>query len=149
MPKIITVCLSETDAKNLNEIVKHSADWRERERARTIILLSEGFKPSEVAMQLDLCERTVLNTRRKWSISRFDNLSDAPRTGAPRKLSREHQELIVKHSEDAPLSARKIQEAIVQAGAPQVHINTIRAVLHRAKKTWKRTRHSLKKNETK
>jgi transposase len=149
MPKIITISLSESESEKLNNIFKYGSDWRERERARTILLLSEGLSVSEVASQLSLCERTVSNTRRKWGLSQFNSLSDAPRPGAPRKLSVDYQNLIVKHSEEAPLSARKIQEAIVQVGAPQVHINTIRAVLRRANKTWKRTRHSLKKNETK
>lgn len=149
MPKIITISLSESERKKLDEIFKYSSNWRERERAQTVLLLAENLRISEVAAQLNLCERTVSNTRRKWVLSQFDALTDAPRPGAPWKLSIDYQNLILKHAEEAPLSARKIQEAIVQVGAPQVHINTIRAVLRRANKTWKRTRHSLKKNETK
>jgi transposase len=48
---------------------------------------------------------------------------------------------------EQPGSARDLQNRLESEGGTHVHLNTIRATLRRAGMVFKRTRHSLKKNE--
>ena len=49
MPRIVTVPLSLEQREQLILLTKHAAHWRERQRAQTILWLSEGKTVAEVA----------------------------------------------------------------------------------------------------
>ena len=54
--------LDEGSRAQLQRIVKRSGDWRERERAQTLLLLDSGLFAQAVADQLGLNVRTVRTT---------------------------------------------------------------------------------------
>ena len=144
MPKIIHTQPNKQEIEELKRICKYSADWRERERAQTILLLSKGLTVEEVAREQDLCAATVRTTRHAWFRCQLESLCDKPRIGAPSKISQTYQDLIVKWAKESPLSASKIQEKLIEQGGLQVHVTTIRRILRSAGLTWKRTRLSLR-----
>jgi transposase len=74
---------------------------------------------------------------------------DAPRTGAPKKITPEQLEKLLDAAEKEPLTAKALLAKHVDAGGTLVHLNTLTKALKRAQFVWKRTRSSLKKNETK
>jgi len=49
---------------------------------------------------------------------------------------------------EEPLSLTELKARHEAAGGAVVHLNTLKAALKAAGLVWKRTRHSLKKNET-
>ncbi|MEC4747386.1 helix-turn-helix domain-containing protein, partial [Methylomicrobium sp. Wu6] len=58
--------LSENDDACLQAIVKKGSDWRERERAETILLLASGASVKAIGKQQRICREAVRIRRRKW-----------------------------------------------------------------------------------
>ena len=140
--------LDEASRVELELIVKRGENWRERERARTLLLLGQGVFAEEVAHQLGLNVRTVGTTRSRWLESGRESLGDLPRSGAPRKLATQHVERLVEWAKAEPLSAPALLARHAAHGGPSVHLNTLVATLKASGLVWKRTRHSLKKVAT-
>ena len=140
--------LSAQARKGLERIVKRGQNWRERERAQTLLLLDEGLFPEEVAAKLGLHVRTVGTTRNRWMETAWESLADLPRSGAPRKLAPEQVERIAGWARDKPLSAPELLAKHKEHGGVAVHPSTLQAALKASGLVWKRTRHSLKKDAT-
>jgi transposase len=147
--KRVTLNLSAQDRLRLQNIVDRGSDWRERERSRTLILLDDGLSMQEVSEIVEIDIRTVGLTRMDWLKRSFVSLVDAPRTGAPKKITSEQLEKILEAAKDEPLTSKALLAKHIDAGGTPVHVNTITKVLKKAEFVWKRTRSSLKKKETK
>jgi transposase len=133
----------------LQNIIDRGTNWRERERAKTLILLDDGQSMKVIADTVGIDIRTVGLTRMDWLKRGFESLVDAPRTGAPKKITAEQLEKLLDAAEKEPLTAKALLAKHVDAGGTLVHVNTLTKALKRAQFVWKRTRSSLKKNETK
>lgn len=90
-----TLQLDDDSRAQLQRIVKRASNWRERERAQTLLLLDSGVFAQDVAAQMSLNVRTVRITHAHWRKSGMAALSDMPRCGAPKKLQSEHIERLV------------------------------------------------------
>ena len=66
MAKVKPISLAVAEQAALQEIIKKGADWRERDRAETILLLASGSSIQDVAQQQGWCIETVRIRRRKW-----------------------------------------------------------------------------------
>lgn len=137
--------LDEASRMELELVVKRGENWRERERAQTLLMLDKGVFAEEVAHQLGLNVRTVGTTRSRWLESGLESLADLPRSGAPRKLTTQHVERLVGWAKAEPLTAPVLLARHEAHGGPSVHLNTLVATLKASGLVWKRTRHSLKK----
>ena len=140
--------LDEISRWRLERVVRRGENWRERERAQTLLLLAQGLSRREVAQAMELHVRTVGTTRSGWLASGLRSLGDLPRSGAPRKLGCQHVERIVEWAVAEPLTAAGLMARHQDAGGPQVHINTLVDTLKDAGLVWKRARYSLKKAAT-
>jgi transposase len=147
MPKKIVLKLTSKERQILEDIVRKGENWRVRERAKTILHFDEGLSAEEVAQIMELHVRTVSTTRTGWLAQGMESLPDKARTGAPEKLPLEQSQKVVEWARAQPGSARDLQNRLESEGGLHVHLNTIRATLRRAGMVFKRTRHSLKKNE--
>lgn len=145
---VLQVQLSQADVQALRQVDKKSVDWRARQRARTLLLLDQGNSPLEVALLQEVTVRTVRNTWARWCNEGMACLVDKPRSGAPRKLDQTALQRLTQWASQEPLTAVQLLERHSQAQGQQVHLNTLVAALKRENFVWKRTRHSLKKNET-
>ncbi|SFP60263.1 helix-turn-helix domain-containing protein, partial [Pseudomonas borbori] len=79
--------LTEEEILKLEEIVHKGTDWRSRDRAGTLLRLARGDSPKAVAEAFGVCTQTVYERRQQWLSKGFSGLFDAPRSGAPGKLS--------------------------------------------------------------
>jgi transposase len=147
--KKATLTLLPQERLRLQNIVDRGTNWRERERAKTLILFDDGQSMSVIAETVGIDIRTVGLTRMDWLKRGFESLVDAPRTGAPKKITPEQLEKLLDAAEKEPLTAKALLAKHVDAGGMLVHVNTLTKALKRAQFVWKRTRSSLKKNETK
>jgi transposase len=89
--RVVRVELRETERELLQSIIKKGSDWRERERAETILQLAEGYTSFEVAEKQGVLPETIRERRLKWLKNGFASFPDQPRSGAPSKLSDEHR----------------------------------------------------------
>jgi len=58
--------LNESEREQLQIIIKKAINWRERERAQTILMLSEGQTVFAVAEQQGVMPEAVQERRRQW-----------------------------------------------------------------------------------
>ena len=140
-----TLELDDDSRAQLQRIVKRASNWRERERAQTLLLLDAGVFAQKVAQQMGLSARTVRITHTRWRQNGMASLPDLPRSGAPKKLQPEHVERLVQWAMAEPLTSAALLARHLNAGGPKVHVNTMAATLKASGLVWKRTRHSLKK----
>jgi transposase len=147
--KKATLSLLTEDRRRLQNIVDRGTDWRERERSQTLILLDDGLSMRKVSEAVEIDIRTVGLTRMDWLQRGFESLVDAPRSGAPKKITTEQLKKILEAAEKEPLTAKALLAKHIAIGGTLVHVNTITKALKKAEFVWKRTRSSLKKNETK
>lgn len=144
-----TLQLDEDSRTQLQRIAKRSSNWRERERAQTLLLLDSGLFAQDVADQLSLNVRTVRTTHIRWRQNALASLPDKPRSGAPQKLDSGHVQRLVQWAKDEPLTASALLARHLDSGGPSVHVNTLVAKLKASGLVCKCTRHSLKKAATK
>ena len=79
--------LSEEEILKLEEIVRKGKDWRSRDRADTLLRLACGDSTKVLAEAQGICPKTVYERHQQWLNKDFAGLFDAPRSGAPGKLS--------------------------------------------------------------
>ena len=148
MAKVTAIVLEASEQACLEAIVKKGADWRERDRATTILLLAAGQSVQAVAEQQGLCREAVRIRRRKWLKSGLASLPDGPRCGAPSKLVDEHRQRLRHWVETEALSSRELLTRLEAEYGVRIGPTTLRTELKRLGYVWKRTRYSLKKNGT-
>ena len=144
----IVLILADEDRWRLERVVKRSENWRERQRAETLLLLGSGAFAEDVAAKLGIHVRTVGTTRSRWLAQGMASLADRPRSGAPRKLTPEQVQRLADWARSEPLTATSLLARHRQHGGEAVHVNTLVASLKASGLVWKRTRHSLKKAVT-
>ena len=149
MGKRLDTRLSDEDKLALEQVVKKSADWRARERAKTVLLLGQGLLRREVAELQELNVGTVGQTWQRWSQEGMAGLSDKPRSGAPRKLGETEVKRLAQWAREDALSAPELLLQHTEALGTPVHVETLIRYLKEAGLVWKRTHHSLKKSEMK
>lgn len=136
--------LTEDEVLKLEEIVRKGADWRSRDRATTLLLLSRGEPAKTVAEVQGVCKKTVHERRQLWLDKGFASLVDAQRKGAPSKLSA-YLPAIEAWAQATPLTVSDVQKRLAEEFNVTVHANTVRNALQQLGFVWKRTRYSLKK----
>lgn len=149
MGRKVTLVLGSVDRVALQDIIVRGNDWRERQRAQTLILLDDGLSLGEVAQAIGIHIRTVGLTRMDWLARGLISLVDRAHTGAPRKISGKQLDFVLDAARAEPLTAKALLAKHIENGGESVHVNTLKGALKAAKFVWKRTRHSLKKTEMK
>ncbi len=147
MSRQLDTRLSEADRLALEQVVRKSPNWRARERAKTLLLLSQPLLSREVAKLQDLNIETVRVTWQRWIKEGMESLNDKPRSGAPRKLDEAAVERLLQWAREQPLTATELLQRHLEAQGSPVEVNTLIRTLKANGMVWKRTRHSLKKNE--
>lgn len=146
MPRVAPIELTDREREGLQAIIKKGTDWRERDRAETILLLAAGHSVQAVAERQDLCREAVRIRRRKWLKLGLASLPDRPRCGAPSKLTEDHRQRLGVWIECEALSSRDLLTRLRRECGVVIGPTTLRMALKRLGYVWKRTRYSLKKN---
>ena len=148
MARVAPIELRDSEQECLIGILKKGRDWRERDRAETILLLAAGHSVQSVAEQQGLCREAVRVRRRKWLKSGLASLPDRPRSGAPSKLTDEQRQQLGTWVEREALSSRELLTRLEREYQVVIGRTTLRMELKQLGYVWKRTRYSLKKNAT-
>jgi len=146
--RVAPIELRDSEQECLIGILKKGRDWRERDRAETILLLAAGHSVQSVAEQQGLCREAVRVRRRKWLKSGLASLPDRPRSGAPSKLTDEQRQQLGTWVEREALSSRELLTRLEREYQVVIGRTTLRMELKQLGYVWKRTRYSLKKNAT-
>lgn len=136
--------ISPEEKMQLQLIVKKGKDWRERERAQTILDLAAGHKVKMIAEKLGIHEETVRVRRRKWNKEKLASLKEKERSGAPRKLNEHHRLYLAKRIEDTDCSKHLLSELDHKFGL-RISTNTLTNTLKEMGYLRKTSRHRLYK----
>jgi transposase len=103
---VAKVQLSEHEREKLSMIARRrKSQQQDSQRARILLLCAEGLTNQEVARRERVSAATVGKWRARFATERLDGLVDAPRSGAPRKISDQKiEEIITKTLEQRPLA---------------------------------------------
>ena len=105
MPRIVSVPLSLEQRERLIFLAKHAKHWRERQRAQTILWLSEGKSVAEVATLQERIPETIRLQRRRWELYEFESIKEGHRSGRPNTLISDYQAKILDWVNTSPLNA--------------------------------------------
>jgi hypothetical protein len=93
-PKVLDV--SAEDLKVLQSRVQaRTVSVRDLERARIVLLAAEGLPAAEIASRVGCSRPTVTLWRSRYAKDGIDGLGDAPRSGAPPKLTQARRDEIL------------------------------------------------------
>ena len=140
-----TLTLSAEERRRLAWIDERSSDWRERRRARTVLLLDRGRSLGAVVAQQRIHRQTVACHRDAWLARSFQGLRDLPRSGAPRKLSETHKQVRCAWAKEDACTAPQLKIRLSDEQGVQGPVWLVQRALKEKKYDWKRTRHSLRK----
>jgi transposase len=111
MPKlgrpITTIELSKAEKEQLEAVVRRRrAAKADVQRARVILFSAKGAAGKEIARRVGLSEPSVVKWRKRFLTHRCLGLSELPRSGAPRRVSDEQVEEIIRQTlESTPAEA--------------------------------------------
>jgi transposase len=92
--KILDV--SEEDRQVLvSRVQARTVSVRDRERARIVLLAAKGLPAEQIAAEVGVSRPTVTLWRNRYATDGIDGLGDAPRSGAPPKLSQQRKDEIL------------------------------------------------------
>ena len=87
---MIRIELNETEKDFLEKLsAKRSAPAAEVKRAKSILLMAEGFSNKVISERIGFCAATVGSLRSRFGQLRLDGINDLPRGGTPRKIGDE------------------------------------------------------------
>ncbi|WP_414673643.1 IS630 family transposase [Magnetofaba australis] len=70
------------------------------QRIRIVLRSSEGLSPADIAEELGVSRPTVYRWRGRFQEHGVDGLSDAPRSGQPRKLTEQQVQMVLQATVD-------------------------------------------------
>ena len=98
-PKLVPLLLTDGERETLEALVrKRTASQSLAQRARIVLACAEdgGVAPlTAVAARLGVSREMVRKWRVRFAEGRLEGLTDAPRPGAPRKITDEQVEVVV------------------------------------------------------
>jgi len=136
--------LTESQRHTLAEIMKHEAIPRARVRAHGILLSSQGRKIKEIAKIYQVDSDTVAPWIKQWERHGVASLYDKPRSGRPRKLTPEEQDLARQYIKEEPRCLKQVRERLHQKTTKRLSISSLKRLAKKARLRWKRVRKSFK-----
>jgi len=138
--KAKTLTLTAEQRRQLTQIDESGSDWRERRRARTVLLLGEGMSVARVAAEQSIHKETVACHRDAWLARSFEGLRDLPRSGAPRKLSETHRQLLCIWVQEGAVTAPQLRTRLSAEHGVQVSLWLVQSALKELGQVWKANR---------
>jgi len=103
--KAVTVNeLSEESRLKLEELYRTSKVFRLRSRAQMVLLSHKGYKSSEIAEIVFLEQRSVQRWIKRYIAEGIEGLHDAPRSGAPPRVTKEYIDQLLQSVRQRPRS---------------------------------------------
>jgi transposase len=143
--------LTEDEYETLQVLYASAESSRVRQRAHTVLLSFGRHSIDEIAEILGVSRDTVCRTLDRWDNHRFDQLADAPRSGAHPLLNSAEVELLLEIARKFPHSLKQVLQKLHEVTGKTISRTTLQKILREAGLTWKRMRKSLKdkRDETK
>jgi transposase len=143
-PKKFVPDLTIDEINELFELKENGSSDRIRTRAHAIILSARGYDIAEIAEIFQLKRDTVSSWIDRWNINGIKGLFDKPRKGTTPKITENDLEKIEEFIEETPNSPKTILGKIKKQLNKTISARTLRRIIKKLGKRWKRIRGSLK-----
>jgi transposase len=133
--------LSTEEIEALTALMRSNESFVVRQRAHGVLLLfNNGRSYEDVADIFDVHPNTVRNWAERWTGARIDGLYDRPGRGPKPMFTAVEEELIVACVEREPRSLQAALPEIERLTGKRPSLDTLRKLLKRHGKVWKRQR---------
>ena len=139
--------LSEISRETLTQMHQKHPKSRARMRAHIILLSAEKYTIDKIAELYHIQRDTVSICLTRWENNGLVGLLDKPRSGRPRLLTAEEEDLALKFIEEDQRNSKKAQSLLQKETGKEISEWTFKRTLKRSGLRWKRMRRSLKKTE--
>jgi transposase len=130
--------LAEQEIANLKTL--ENGDWpgRVRKRAEAILLSGRGYTIDQIGAITGFHRNTVSRWLDQWSERGIDGILEREGRGRKHSLSEEEERQVVEWIEENPRSANQAVGRIEESLGKIVSPDTVRRLLKRKGKVWKR-----------
>lgn len=145
--------LTAEEITALDQVYQTTKDVRLRTRSQIILLAAEQqLTSSEIAPVVRQNEQTVRNWLNRYQAEGIEGLTDAPRTGAPRKITASYEEQVVNLVRQRPRSLglsfsmwtlQRLVDYMAQQTGIRVSPDTVRLILRKADIVLSRPQHRV------
>jgi transposase len=135
--------LAPETIQQLEQMYKHSASPRTRQRAQCLLLSYDGYSVPELAEIFRVHPVTIYNWFNAWEARQFEGLSDLPGRGNTPKIDAVHHEQIRAWARQFPRQLLKIQSLIHDQLDILVSTRTLSRLLNDLGITWRRVRRKV------
>ena len=135
--------LAEQEIANLKTL--ENGDWpgRVRKRAEAVLLSGRGYTIDEIGAITGFHRNTVSRWLDQWAERGIDGILEREGRGRKRSLSEDEERQVMEWIEENPRSANQAVGRIEASLGKIVSPDTVRRLLKRKGKVWKRMRASL------
>ena len=149
----LAIHVTPTQRKHLEQLRETTTDRRVWARVTAILMSAAETSAKQIATVLGVTQQSISNWRRRWIDHGPFSLKDAPRSGAPRKVTPRYLRLMAEAIDRGPLAYRYVFTTwSVKRLAAHLHRKTgvrlshqhLRHVLHQSNFVCRRPKHSLK-----
>lgn len=135
--------LSEEQREELRELMK-TANEQVRRRAHAVLLSSRGYSVDRIADIYEVDRDTVTRWLDRWEEDGTNGLHDQEGRGRKPILNQREQKQAIKIVEKDPRSSKRSLNKIEEKTHKKISRQTLKRILKKGNKTWKRLRRSLR-----
>jgi len=135
--------LTEEQREELRELMK-TANEQVRRRAHAVLLNSRGYSIDRIADIYEVDRDTVSHWLDHWEDDGTNGLHDREGRGRKPTLNEKEQKQAIKIVEKDPRSSKRSLTRIEEKTGKKISRDTLKRILKKGHKTWKRLRRSLR-----
>ena len=140
LPSLFVSPLSESDRLALYELQGKDYTARIGKRAQAILLSAQGYPVDQISQILHSHRITVSNWIYQWEDRKIDGLLEREGRGRKRSLTPPEEEQVIQWLEASPQPTKNLLPKIEETFQKTVSLDTVRRLIKRYGKRWKRTR---------
>jgi transposase len=137
--------LSSIEIDKITSLYKNDLTHRVRQRSHIILMKNKKFSINDISKIVDLDRDTVSRVIDNWNSEGINWLYDNKRSGRPKFFSENEEKDIIKKIENNPKNLKNVTAEIIQETGKKSSVHTVKRVLKRNNKVWKRMKRALAK----
>lgn len=149
----LAVRVTPAQRGHLEQVRETTTDRRLWARVTAVLMSASGTAAKQIATILGVTQQTISNWRNRWIDRGPFNLKDAPRSGAPRRVTPRYLRLMEEAIDRDPQaygyvfttwSVRRLAAHLHRKTKIQLSHQHLRDLLHRSEFVCRRPKHTLK-----
>lgn len=136
--------LSKEEQQTLDEAYRNHPTHRVRERAKALLLSSRGYPVVRLSEIFETEHETASGWIDAWEREGIVGLFDRPRSGRPRNLTAEEQEMVLTEVEKNPHQLKAAAANVTEKTGKVFSLDSLRFLLRSLGFIWKRCRRSCR-----